>query len=111
MKTKAVVKPGAFGTRRPKHARCFRPKEKKAARLLEIVGIEKFLTLRDEFGGRSVWIPKRSGVWPCGACGLRDRCIYVWHKQGHTPAAIGGILKLSPKTVTRILRAEAVKKD
>ena len=92
----------AAGTRR---ARCFRPKMKNAEKLLKIVGMEKFLTLRDEFGGRSLWIPKRGRIMPCGVCGARDRCIYRWHQQGHTPAVISAALKMSSKTVVRILRA------
>lgn len=86
-------------------SRCFRPKEKNTAKLLKIVGMEKFLTLRDEFGGRSLWIPKRGGMWPCGACGDRDRCIYRWHQQGHSLRDLSATLKLHPRTISRILRA------
>ncbi|MBI4060709.1 MAG: hypothetical protein HY403_04695 [Elusimicrobia bacterium] len=85
--------------------RCLQPRARSTVRLLDIVGLERFLTLRDEFGGRSLWIPKRGGIWPCGLCRIRDRCIIRWHGQGHSPAVISAALKIKPATVGRVISA------
>lgn len=85
--------------------RCFRPKEKNAARMLRIVGLQKFMALREEFGGKRVSIPRSGGVWAGGLCAVRDRCIAQWHRQGLSAEAIAAALKMKPETVARILRA------
>jgi hypothetical protein len=68
--------------------------------------MEKFLTLRDVFGGSSLWIPKSGRLLTCGTCGVRNRCIYRWHEQGHSPTAISAVLKMKPRTVVRIIRTQ-----
>ena len=79
-------------------------RKRSAAKLLRIVGMERFLTLREEFGGKSVWIPKRGEIWPGGLSGVRNRCIEKWHRQGLSAEAIAAALKMKPETVARILR-------
>lgn len=81
----------------------FRPREKILARLLEVVGLERFLELQDVLGGRRLTIPGRGKNWPCGICSVRDRCIRSWRKQGHSPSDIAGHLGISRATVRRVL--------
>lgn len=81
----------------------YRPGSAGVGRLLRLLGTERFRRLQREFGGKRLWIPKLGGRLPCQVCRIRDRCIVAWRSQGHSAANIAGHLKISPKTVYRVL--------
>ncbi len=76
------------------------------ARMLVILGKRRFAALQKAFSGRRVWIPKYGSRIPCGICANRNRCIQAWRDLGLPVAAISRFLKVSPKTVYRVLEAQ-----
>ncbi len=79
-------------------------KDSDAALLLRLVGSRTFAFLQRAFGGRRVWIPKQGARLACKTCRLRDECIRLWRRQGHSASEIARYLRISPKTVYRVLK-------
>ena len=79
-------------------------KGKNTETLLRIVGMARFLALREELGGKTLRIPRRGSVLPSVLSDIRNDCIYRWHQQGHSAAVISAALRISPRTIVRVIR-------
>lgn len=74
-----------------------------AARLLTVLGPEKFAALQKAFGGRRIWVPKKGKQLTCGLCRRREECVFGWRASGRPIARIAEQLSISTKSVYRIL--------
>ncbi len=74
-------------------------------RIIEAVGWDGFRALQKYFGGRKIWIPKRSKEPSCGLCLCRDDCVSRWSRMGVSVVKISKFVGVSVKRIYQILPA------